>query len=256
MDKIELILTCVNRASFLRETLPHNKSKFDNVIVVTSPSDYETQLICKQEGVDCIETNSFYKDGAPFNKGNAINVGIESVKYGDWIVLSDVDILFLPPHKRFFREESLNKEVLYGSNRIILESKSDYIDFLCQLALNPDSVDLNALQHEAKNQPGVGFFQMFYNRSNIVNAIRHIADRFPDNVFKDLIFPIVKDEAYPRECKVAGEVYPRFPHAGGSDAQFRHFFVQKNRLAVIGIPVVHLGKDGVDHSGGKNVVFS
>ena len=255
MHKIELLLVCVNRSSFLKETLPCNKHKFDNVVVVTTPSDYETQHICREEGVQCVHTDVFYEDGAPFDKGRAINFGLNNLKYNEWVVLTDADIVFLNQHQKLFRDESLKKELLYGSDRIIIEDKSSYNKFVSDLALNPQNINLDSLRSKDGKQLAVGFFQMFYLGSDMIEKIKSFRSIFSQEEFDQIVLPSVGDPNYPREGKVEGEIYPRFPTAGGCDSQFRFFYSREQKIAVVAIPVVHLGKDGIDHSGKKSIIF-
>lgn len=45
--RIEAITVSVNYDDFLAETLPLNRPLFDDMIVVTTPEDVETQRICR-----------------------------------------------------------------------------------------------------------------------------------------------------------------------------------------------------------------
>jgi glycosyltransferase involved in cell wall biosynthesis len=255
MHKIELIITCVNRVSFLKETLPLNKGRFDNVVVVTSPSDYETQLLCKKEEVDCLPTNVFYKDGAPFNKGHGINYGLERLKYNEWVVLADCDILFLPLHNKLFRDPTLNKELLYGCPRIIIKARTEYLEFLKQGTFFPESLDLGPLINRNPSELGVGFFQMFHRDATAIQSSISKEVLMDDETFNNAILPIVQDSNYPRVAKAKGDIYPSFPHAGGSDSHFRHFFAEKNLMAFVQIPVLHLGDEGKNHTGTNTRTF-
>ena len=199
MHKVELLLVCVNRSSFLKETLPCNKHKFDNVVVVTTPSDYETHHICREEGVQCVHTDVFYEDGAPFNKGRAINIGLSNLKYNEWVVLTDADIIFLNEHQKLFRDESLNKELLYGSDRIIIQNKSCYSKFVSDLALNPQNINLDSLRSKDNKQFCVGFFQMFHLGSNMIKNIKLFRSIFSEEEFESLVLPSVDNQNYPRE---------------------------------------------------------
>ena len=255
MHKIELLVTCVNRASFLKETLSLNKGRFDNVLVVTSPSDYETQLLCKKEEVDCFPTNVFYKDAAPFNKGLGINYGLERLKHNEWVVLADSDILFLPLHAQLFRDPNLNKELLYGCPRIIIKTKSEYLEFLKQGTFFPESLNLDPLIRKEPNELGVGFFQMFHRDATTIQSIINEEVIMDDETFNNIVLPIVKDTDYTRVLKAKGDIYPSFPHAGGSDNHFRYFFAAKELMALVKIPVLHLGDIGSDHTGSSTRTF-
>ena len=255
MHKIELIITCVNRVSFLKETLPLNKGRFDNVVVVTAPSDYETQLLCKKEEVECRQTDVFFKGGAPFNKGLAINHALDRLKHKEWVVLADSDILFLPLHNQLFRDPNLNKELLYGCPRIILKTRSAYLNFLKQGTFFPESLNLDPLIKKEAKEVGVGYFQMFHQESDIIKSIINEEAVMDDETFNSLALPLVKDKDYSRTLKAKGDIYPSFPHAGGSDAHFRYFFTKENLMAFVQIPVLHLGVEAQDHKGSKLITF-
>ena len=255
MHKLELLITCVNRASFLKETLPLNKSRFDHVVVVTSPTDYETQLLCKKEEVECLPTDVFYKDGAPFNKGMGINYGLERLRHNEWVVLADSDILFLPLHTQLFQDPNLNKELLYGCPRIIIKTRREYLEFLKQGTFFPERLNLDPLIKKDPNELGVGFFQMFHRDATTIQSSINEEVTMDDETFNNIVLPIVKDSGYPRVLKAKGDIYPSFPHAGGSDNHFRYFFAAKDLMALVQIPVLHLGQEGSDHAASSTRTF-
>ena len=250
-NKIEIITTCVGRSSFLRETLQHNKSKVDNVIVVTSPTDYETHRICNGEGAVCVQTDLFYKYNAPFDKGRALNEGVKKLQHNEWVLLTDCDILLLPAHKNFLRDPKLNKELMFGCRRIILETRSKYLSFIKKIAFNPQEVDVNKLINDDPKEIGVGFFQLFNISSNRAQEILNEELNHDDQSYHGLVQPLVNDLNYPWCYKNKRDLHPYFPTAGGSDSQFRHFYADKNLVAVSPIPVIHLGSIGRGHGGAE-----
>jgi len=248
--KVEALTVCVGRSSFLRETLAINKDKVDNFVVVTTPTDYETQRVCKEQGAQIVETDVFYQYGAPFDKGRAINKGLQELKYNDWVVLTDCDIVFMPPHKKMFQDNSLDKECMYGCPRIVLETKKDFKDFLIKAALGGSGIDINSLIKQDIVEIGVGFFQLFNLNSKIIETIKDSVVYADQETFEEMVLPAVNgDESYPRVFKDEGVIYPYFPTAGGSDSHFRHFFMSKNAIIGSQIPVIHLGKPGNGHGG-------
>jgi len=249
MAKVELITTCVGRASFLKETLPHNKLKVDNVVVVTTPTDYETQKICREEEVECVETDLFYRYNAPFDKGRAMNEGVSKLAHNDWVLFSDCDVLLLPAHKDFFRNKDLDKENLYGCRRIIIEGRAQYMDFIKAIAFNPTTLNINSLVNDDDKEVGVGFFQFFNMKSKVIEGVLGREIYLDNKTYKALIDTYVKDEAYPKIIKYQGQIHPCFPTAGGSDSQFRHFFIEQNLMVGLNIPVIHLGVVGSGHKG-------
>jgi glycosyltransferase involved in cell wall biosynthesis len=91
--KIELITVCKKYSDFLKITLPINKKYFDNVIVITDQEDIETQELCKKENVNFVIYDGFNKMNAKFNFGGARNFGIQNLKYCDWVIFLDSDII-------------------------------------------------------------------------------------------------------------------------------------------------------------------
>ena len=89
--KYEIITCSVNFSHILKETLPFNKKRVDNVVVVTTPTDFATHAVCRENEVEYIETDLFYKDGADFNKGLALNEAFKKLKYNDWVLHLDAD---------------------------------------------------------------------------------------------------------------------------------------------------------------------
>jgi hypothetical protein len=139
---MKAIITCVNYGEYLAETLYSNAKHFDEVLVVTTPADELTRQVIEkinyspfQESyVKTFLTDAFYKDGAMFNKGFALEEGFEALGRSkgidDWIMVLDADILlptiwdnwktgFLTAHKQ-------PTNCLYSPYRRMCKSLSDY----------------------------------------------------------------------------------------------------------------------------------
>ena len=120
--KIEAIITCVDYADFLAETLPHNLPHFDRVLVITSPGDVETQELCRRLSTPYMATDTFFHDGASFNKARGIDFGIGYARWNDWLCHLDADT-YLPPMTRRWLEirndaGAMDKEAIYGFDRV------------------------------------------------------------------------------------------------------------------------------------------
>jgi hypothetical protein len=127
---IEAVVICVNYSDYLAHTLPASRSVFDNMVVVTSTTDVDTVLICNKYNVRCLQTDAFYEDGASFNKGAGINVGLAALSKKSWVVHLDADI-YLPAMTRFILERvPLNQKKIYGIDRLMCESYSQWIEYL------------------------------------------------------------------------------------------------------------------------------
>jgi hypothetical protein len=87
------ILVSVNYADLLAITLPYNKHQFDDVCVVTT-FDSKDGEVAREHGCNVFETNSFYADGADFNKWLALEEGLDHFGREGWLCLMDADILW------------------------------------------------------------------------------------------------------------------------------------------------------------------
>jgi hypothetical protein len=127
---LEGIIVCVNYSDFLAHTLPHNKTHFDNLIVITDTKDIKTKQLCEFYHVNCIQTDIFYEDGNSFNKGAAINYGLSLLENKDWVMHLDADI-YLPPLTRHILENiPLESHKIYGADRLMCPSYEKWIEFL------------------------------------------------------------------------------------------------------------------------------
>ena len=130
-EKIESIIVSFNCLDLLSITLPRNLSELDHIIIVTKPEDKETINYCESFGIDkitVVTTDAFTYNQAIFNKGLAINVGFRFLKYFDWILLKDTDVLLHREFKKDFSNLEKNKNCMYGSRRINLDTKKDFDD--------------------------------------------------------------------------------------------------------------------------------
>lgn len=92
------IVICVEYDDFLSITLPINMSHFEHTLVVTAPHDTRTRTLVsnlqsKGSQVSYIETHAFYRNGAHFNKGAAMEEGFNVLRPRDWVVIWDADII-------------------------------------------------------------------------------------------------------------------------------------------------------------------
>lgn len=122
MKTIEAVVICYNYSDFLEVTLPHNLNCVDRLVVVTHPSDKHTQRLCDKYSVDCIKTEVFHDDNDRFNKGRAINLGLQNLRHDGWLLHIDADILLPPRFHHALHMAKLDKTKLYGCDR--LNSKS------------------------------------------------------------------------------------------------------------------------------------
>lgn len=200
------VMVCVGQSDKLRKTLPKNAGLVDQVVVVTTAGDVETQEIAKAAAdlfgnVTLVLSNRCYDGGDAFNKGKMLNDGLAAVNRPDWVVTTDCDI-YLNPATGVFKKHVLNPGMLYGCRRLDLDGPA-----LSDFAAGKPIDDSPAA---GVNTEPNGYFQLF-NR----NA-RHVRDRWP-RVFSE-----------------------SFCSAGGVDSQFMQAWPADKRLTLFGIPVAHL----------------
>lgn len=157
--KIDYITACVNTLDYLEVSYKHNKKEFDRFTVVTSDRDPETQKFCKSNGINCVVTEAFYRPGAKFDKGFALNWGFNTIRNdADWIVNADCDV-YVPENWRE-RLPPLDKEYFYGSRRVLLDTYQDYLD--------SQSGKKKDVDFEIPLGIGYGYFQMFNWNSSVI----------------------------------------------------------------------------------------
>jgi hypothetical protein len=168
--KLEGVIVCVNYSDFLSHSILFNKPVFDRLVVVTSPKDKETQKLCEFHHVMCVITDKFYENGSKFNKGKGINEGFKQLEMTDWVVHMDADIV-LPPKTRIILESiALDKNFIYGIDRMMCPSFESWLKFLRHPVLQHETeVYIHAkafplgtrIMYPTEGYIPLGFFQMF-----------------------------------------------------------------------------------------------
>lgn len=120
--RIEAVIVCKDYSDFLAHTLPNNQQHLDRIVVVTHPDDRATQRLCAQYGVDCVATTEMHRDGAAFNKGRAINVGIMHLGHTDWLLHLDADTYLPHRFREMLHHAQLDKANIYGCDRLNTKS--------------------------------------------------------------------------------------------------------------------------------------
>lgn len=171
--KIEAVIVCVEYGDYLAETLPHNLPHFDRTLVITSPGDLETQALCRRLSVPYYATDVFTRDGSTFNKARGIDFGLGYLRWNDWVVHLDADMYLPPMTRRMFEWRSLDRESIYGIDRVNCigyEAWQNYLtahqtghDYMCRVQV-PHGMPL--LERIALREYGgyvpIGFFQMWH----------------------------------------------------------------------------------------------
>lgn len=163
------VVVCVHFADFLSTTLPMNRHFFKTLTVVTSPDDLDTKRLAEKHDCRVVVTNTHKDGGAPFNKGKAINAGLQSITDSDWRCHIDADIV-LPniSHEALF--EKMKQcytpvfNSVFGIQRKMCESYEAWNHWL---TTNDDSVFRLDNVRTHKNLP-VGFFQLWHSHNNFL----------------------------------------------------------------------------------------
>ena len=172
--RIEGVIVCINYSDFLKVTLPGNSHIFDKLIVVTDTKDEETHKTCEFYNVQCLKTDVFYRDGITPNKALGINEALKELSLDDWVIQLDADI-WLPPITRDVLENIvLNKNTIYGIDRMMCNSFKDWHQFISlrqtiagihegwiYLHLHHFPIGQRIVQYYGDGYMPIGYFQMW-----------------------------------------------------------------------------------------------
>lgn len=151
------ICVCVDYADLLAITLHRNARHLEEIFVVTHPRDEATKAVVSNVvNAKLFETDAFYRHGASFNKGLAIEEGFAHMGREGWILILDADTL-LPDS---FWLPALNPHRLYGARRRMLEDVSKWrpgLDWR-QLPISADRVI-------------AGYFQLFHASNTFISKL-------------------------------------------------------------------------------------
>lgn len=118
--RISAVIVSRDYSDFLRYTLPENLQHLDDIVVVTSHDDVGTQAVCAKHSVHCVKTDVFAARGHTFNKGQAINLGLDNLRQweSNWILHIDADIVLCRDFRRMLEYAELNSKNIYGADRV------------------------------------------------------------------------------------------------------------------------------------------
>jgi hypothetical protein len=112
------VTVCVDYADELALTLPRNLEDANRVLVVTAPHDTRTpQVVARYQMAKLLVTDVFYRGGARFNKGAAIEEGLAALTPAGWYAVIDADTA-MPSS---FDWPDLDPQNLYGASRRMLD---------------------------------------------------------------------------------------------------------------------------------------
>jgi hypothetical protein len=143
---MDCLTVSIGYGDYLRETLRRNRKHFDRYVVVTEASDYETIEVAQLHSAEIVFTEEHLKDGAAFNKGRAVNHGLQLLQDSGWVCLLDADIVLpLDFYKKFTaltpEDQQIRWASIYGIQRVMCESYRDWENYKLTgnaLLLKPD----------------------------------------------------------------------------------------------------------------------
>lgn len=116
--KLQAVTVSVNYADFLDVVAQENKKNFDKWIIITDTKDLATKEVCDKHGLECIQTDSFYANGAKFNKWAGLNEGLDRVDKDAWCLIIDGDIVLHHLTRRTLEKLNLDSTFIYGMDRL------------------------------------------------------------------------------------------------------------------------------------------
>lgn len=145
MVKVFAVTVCVNRVDTLKECLP-NLNHLEDWIIVTAPTDEETIEFCQSHGVHFHITHRLHEAGyyyemvtptktskvpkwhdrAVFNKGKAINEGLNFLPQEGFHLVMDADIILPEGIHESIKQSKPKPHQLFGMDRVICPTIEDY----------------------------------------------------------------------------------------------------------------------------------
>jgi hypothetical protein len=175
---------CIGYADFLAETLPCNLPLVDEIVIITSPDDEETQAVCRRNNVRHILSEDF-KRGGPFNKGRLINRALDLISGRDWILHADADIVLPRQFRNMLEWAHIDERCIYGADRQRVVGWQKWADFKRYVGsynnhsdefgwwLHPDYPMMSRLISSIHGYTPIGCFSLFHG-SQIIQHKGHL----------------------------------------------------------------------------------
>jgi hypothetical protein len=163
MTRIHGLTVCVDYAAELAIGLPRWIPGLASLTVITTHRDADTIALVRGDGsprAELVITDLFYRDGAAFNKGRALEAARSDLAArltGDpgWLLLFDADVV--PPADWAARlEGTLEPGTLYGCRRF---------------PATPATLEDYGQPAIPCDVPGVGYFQLFHQWDPVVVGV-------------------------------------------------------------------------------------
>lgn len=210
---ITFLCVCVNYSDYLEETLKHNSYIFDQIHIVTTPSDQKTKEVsAKYINTNILETEVFYNNNCAFNKGAGLSFGLQNIKNSGWLLIGDADCIYPSNLKDLIVNLDIN--CIYGMRREIVNSPVVLHDIL-----------------SGKYKPKPRLEKAMHYTPGYFQLINTSAEKFINKEIK----------------------YPEFPTAQRVDRWFAKYnFVHNERKIIDNGFVIHLGPTTINWSGRKS----
>lgn len=149
-EHLRAILVSVDYADLLAVCLDQNLHHFKEMLIVSSPDDYDTHRVALEFGVPTYLTDSFYSQGASFNKWKALEEGLDYYGRYGWLCIMDADIVWPQSLPSFL----LYQNYLYAPRRRMLLNPS--------LQALPQEREWDKLSLHPNAAEWAGYSQIFY----------------------------------------------------------------------------------------------
>ncbi len=135
--RIEAIVPSVGFGDYLWDTLPRNLPHVDDLVVVTSKEDTESQSAAVRHGARLITTDAHRRGDSPYDKGAAINAGLAYLRRDAWLLLLDADIVMPPTARRLVEAAGPDPSCIYGVDRVDCPGWIQYAAWLTDCRSDP-----------------------------------------------------------------------------------------------------------------------
>ena len=166
--QVDAITVSINFGDYLETTLPRNRKVFRHMLVVTAKDDVHTMDVCIRNGVRYITTNDHCRGNDVFNKGKAINAGLQLLTRNAWMCHLDADCVVTTELRRCLRDEYLKRNTIYGCHRLLCHAPGHYRKWelnRCPVHLGQDL--------RLPGQAPAGFFQLWHGEQQHLYPENH-----------------------------------------------------------------------------------
>lgn len=157
----EAVTVSVDYADFLAETLPLLAKHASRIVVVTTALDTEThRVVARYPQAEVAVTDAFFREGAAFRKGAAINVGLDRLRQDGWVLHIDADIALLDP----IPLANLDSKTLWTAPRLRVHGRTQWKQ-VCHRDMQPLHLVEEPMQRHGQAR-AIGYFQLWHAPSH------------------------------------------------------------------------------------------